>query len=278
MKRHLRKFFPDWFIAVRSYYNTHGYLPNFFRPLTFNEKVLHRMLFDRRPIWGQMADKFAVRSYVESRLGPSVLPELYCVTTQPETMLFDALPDAFVVKPTHGSGWVEIVTDKSQCDRDVLIETCYDWLGRSFYDMTREWPYKYIEPRIIIEQFIDDGSGEAPRDYKLFVFGGKAVMIQVDSGRFNIHKRRLYSPEWQKLPALLEKDDLGEDVPKPPHLSDMIAAAEILGKDIDFVRVDFYDTAGGLYFGELTTTPGRALDRFRPKEFDQYLGGFWKLS
>ena len=64
-----------------------------------------------------------MRSYVEARLGPQILPKLYHLTDQPETIPFDNLPDKFVVKPTHGSGWVEIVTDKAALDRDALIRT-----------------------------------------------------------------------------------------------------------------------------------------------------------
>jgi hypothetical protein len=81
------------------------------------------------------------------------------------------LPDKFVVKPTHGCDWVQIVTDKSTLDRTTLIETCYGWLKRSYYKEMLEWAYKDIKLQIIVEEFIDDGSGStAPTDYKLFVF------------------------------------------------------------------------------------------------------------
>jgi TupA-like ATPgrasp len=59
---------------------------------------------------------------VESRLGPQALPKLYYLTTRPDTIPFDQLTDRFVVKPTHGSGWVQIVTDKSALDRRALID------------------------------------------------------------------------------------------------------------------------------------------------------------
>ena len=120
-------------------------------------KVLHRILFDRRAVLTQVADKAAVRDYVEARLGRQLLPERYYITIDPDTIPFDKLPDRFVVKRTHGSGWVQIVTDKSTLDRATLIETCRGWLRQSYYEATREWVYKNIEPRIIVEQFIDDG-------------------------------------------------------------------------------------------------------------------------
>jgi hypothetical protein len=225
----------------------------------------------------QVADKAAVRDYVEARLGRHLLPERYYITIDPQTIPFDKLPDRFVVKPTHGSGWIQIVTDKSTLDRVTLIKTCRGWLRQSYYEATREWVYKNIEPRIIVEQFIDDGAGNTPNDYKFFVFNGAVEMIQVDTARFSDHRRRLYTPTWEKLPVLLDYDDISGELPRPRHLQQMIAAAEALGRGLDFIRADFYDTPDRVYFGELTTTPLGGYHQFRPKEFDYYLGSRWKL-
>jgi hypothetical protein len=277
IKMRIRTVLPDWFILIRAYHKAHGAFPNVIRPTTFSEKVLHRLLFDRRTLLTHIADKAAVRSYVESRLGPQTLPKLYCLTDRPDTIPFEQLPNRFVVKPTHGSGRIQMVLDKSTLDRAALIETCTEWLENSYYRITREWPYKDIEPRIIVEEFVDDGTGSEPNDYKVFVFGGIAEMIQVDTGRFTNHRRRLYTPAWKKLDVLYGHDDIIGDVPPPAHLAEMIAAAETLGRDIDFVRADFYDTTDCLYFGELTTTPTGGNDRFSPIEFDEYLGKRWTL-
>jgi hypothetical protein len=248
-----------------------------FNPVTFNQKVLYRRIFDRRAALTQVADKAAVRSYVQARLGPRILPQLYWLTTRPDTIPFDELPDRFVVKPTHGSGWVQLVTDKVVLDRNALIETCRGWLSTSFYKETLEWVYKDIEPRILVEEFIDDGSGTAPNDYKLFVFDGTVELIQVDKDRFTNHRRRLYSTCWDKLDVSFECEDIIGDVPRPAHLAEMIDAAEKLGRDWDFIRADFYHTGKRLYFGELTLYPEAGWGRFRPKEFDRYLGQRWKL-
>jgi hypothetical protein len=276
IKDRVNNLLPDWFELIRRHWKFHGAFPNFIRPVTFTEKLLHRMLFDRRAVLTQMADKAAVRDYVESRLGPHMLPKLYYLTNQPETIPFDELPERFVVKPTHASGWVQIVTDKPALDRAALIEKCTGWLNQSYYKINREWEYKNIPPRIIVEEFIDDGSRAAPNDYKLSVFGGTVEFIEVHAGRFTDHRVQNYTPAWQKLDVIVEGEAILSDVLPPVHLADMIAAAETLGKDLDFVRVDFYDTPARLYFGELTTTPAAGFLLFRPTEFDRYLGGRWK--
>jgi hypothetical protein len=276
IKKRIRPLLPRWFVLIREHRRVHGQLPNIVCPTTFSEKILHRNLFDRRPLLREIADKAAVRSYVEARLGAQVLPQLYWLTTQPESIPFDDLPDKFVVKPTHGSGWFEVVTDKSTLNRVALLDTCADWLKRSYYDETGEIVYKHIRPRILVEQFIDDGSGGLPSDYKLFVFGGRVEFIYVVTDRLTNHKRRLYSRAWEKLDVRLESAEAEGEGPRPPHLLDMIAAAETLGRDWDFIRVDMYDTPTQFYFGELTMTPGGGRFRFDPKEYDRYLGSLWK--
>src|SRR5689334_12393749 len=75
VKSGIRQLLPDWAVQINTYYGNHGSLPNIIRPVTFNEKLLYRNLFDRRPLLTQMTDKAAARSYVEARLGPRILPK-----------------------------------------------------------------------------------------------------------------------------------------------------------------------------------------------------------
>lgn len=272
IKERIKEALPSWLILIRRYRKVHGGFPHLIRPITFNEKVLYRILFDRRRVLTRLADKAAVRLYVESRLGPQVLPKLYCLTTRLDEIRFDELPNRFVVKPTHGCGWVQIVKDKSALDRDALIQTCAHWLKQNYYEITREWVYKGIKPRIMVEEFIDDGSGTRPTDYRLFVFGGSVELIQVDIGCLTAGRVRFYTPAWENLAP-----ELGDDVPPPAHLAEMLAAARTLCGNLDFVRVDFYDTAKQPYFSELTTSPECAMGRFLVKGLDRRLGGYWKL-
>ncbi|MBV8814992.1 MAG: hypothetical protein JO271_10920 [Verrucomicrobia bacterium] len=272
IKERVKKSIPSWLILIRRYRKVHGVFPNLVRPATFNEKTLYRILFDRRTVLRQLADKAAVRSYVALRLGPQALPELYYLTTRPDTIPFDRLPDRFVVKPTHGCGWFQIVTDKSAIDRDALVGICTGWLNQSYYDISREWVYKEIKPQIMVQEFIDDGGGPVPTDYRLFVFEGTVELIEVNVGHLTRGRVRLYTPAWEKLAP-----KSGDDVPRPAHLTEMIAAAVTLCGELDFVRVDFFDTPEKLYFGELTTSPECAMGRFLLEGLDRSLGRHWNL-
>src|ERR1700721_3342342 len=106
IKRLIKDMTPDSVVQIRKWRRAHGLFPRIFRPVTFSEKVLHRNLFERCDEFKQIADKAAVRSYVERRLGPEMLPNLYHLTANPDTIPFDDFPPRYVVKPTHGSGWV----------------------------------------------------------------------------------------------------------------------------------------------------------------------------
>ena len=277
LARHaMRKSYPAWLFAIQEWRVAHGRFPRLFRPRTFNEKILHRILFDRRPILNRFADKLAVRGYVEERLGPEILPKLYHVTEDPFTIPFNDLPDKFVVKPSHGSGWVKIVRDKPQMDRQALLTLCRSWLKEDFYYEHREWGYKHVPPRILVEEFVDDGK-PVPDDYKFFVFDGKVQFLNVDLDRFEGHKRQLLTRDWQKIEGSFGvAQKFSRPLARPVHLDAMVAAAEALGQGVDFVRADFYDTGKRIYFGELTMTPGCGHNRFEPETLDLRFGRLWK--
>ena len=51
--------------------------------------------------------------------------------------------------------------------------------------------------------------------------------------------------------------------------------ATALSTGVDFVRVDLYETATGIKFGELTNYPTGGLARPQPRSFDRWLGADW---
>jgi hypothetical protein len=268
----------DLYVAMRVHKTHHGKYPNILRPRTFNEWIARRKALDRRPILTCFADKYAVRDYVTERVGPQILTELYHVTRDVADIPFDTLPSRFVVKPNHGSGWVSVVRDKSQLDQDKLLRQCRTWLESDYYRLRREWPYKNVIPRILVEEFIDNGNVEPASDVRFYVFGGKVELIQVDVGRFVGHERAFLDCDWNELPIRMRYPPVSGGVPKPRHLPEMLQIAQKLGKGMDFVRVDLYDTERKIYFGEITTTPVCGCGHFEPESVDVELGTLWQRS
>jgi teichuronopeptide biosynthesis TupA-like protein len=264
------------FSAIRRHKRNIGVFPNLLQPRTFNEKVLYRMVFDRRLILTTLQDKYAARQYVRDKLTDRVLPRLYCVTKNPADIPFDKLPDRFVVKATHGCGFNYVAYDKARINRGEVLAQCATWLDSNFYRVNLEWVYKHVEPRIMVEEFIDDGTGPDPIRYKLYTFHGTVQAIYVGVGMPGQARCAFYDRFWNRLPATLSrKVQIDADLARPKHFDEMIRYAEVLGHGLDFIRVDLYHAPDKVYFGEFTTIPGAGTEPFHPIEFDRHLGAQW---
>lgn len=252
-----------------------GYWPQIRKPRTFNEKLLHRKLYTDDERFARIEDKWAVREYVSERVGSDVLPEVYCITDDPWSIDFESLPSEYVVKPTHLSGPVVLVSKEDQPDIEHIRREADEWLDRTHGVMKGEYWYSQIEPKIIVEERLHGRESAVPRDFKFFVFHGQAEYVQVDSNRYSNHMRRIYDREWNPQEFTL-KFPLGAITEKPKNFDYMIEIAEALGSEFDFMRVDLYSTRkSGIVFGEMTVTPGSGGKQFRPIEYDFKFGSLW---
>lgn len=281
-KNIVRSWIPDRLYILRKclidFGRGHGAYPNIFRPRSFSEKIQHRKLFDRRPILVTLADKYAVRDFVRQRVGEEYLTRLYHLTADPRDIPLDSLPDRFVIKPTHGCGWLEIVRDKSLVDLEQLKRLCADWLSRNFFYVAGEWVYKTIPPRLMVEELLDDGAGGIPYDYKFFVFDGRVAFLSVDLDRFGDHRRNMYDRDWNRLNFGFQRAGSDRPVDRPARLEEMIRIAETLCAGFDFLRIDMYCTADRIVFGEVTTTPASGLEPFWPGGIDRWIGDLWTMK
>jgi len=270
--------------------------------------MLWKLVKDRRPLITTFQDKIAVRDYVTRVVGNDVLSTLHAVVSDPGDLSLDMLPAEFVVKPNHASGLIWIVTDRipsstlvhsptapirsgsvltarDELDWTVLVATCRQWLAFEYIDIAPEWAYRNVPPRIMVEELLLDPDGRIPPDYKFFVLNGRVRLIEVHSDRFTGHRCDYFLPDWtpadvQVIYPPAEADAYphsGHRPPRPESFHRMVHIAEALGQETDFVRVDLYDTAGRVVFGELTNYPGGANARFSPESFDRRLGRYWSV-
>jgi hypothetical protein len=282
LKMMLRRLVPDWVYVLRKclldFHAGHGAYPNILNPRSFSEKIQYRKLFDRRPILVKFADKLAVRDYVRDRVGGDILPALYHVTEDPADIPLSVLPDRFVVKPTHGCGWIYIVRDKSKVDAEALKQICAGWLEENYFYRAGEWIYKSIRPRILFEELLDDGTGGIPYDYKFFVFDGRVQIISVDIDRYGDHRRNMYDRDWNKLKIGFQRATSDAVLPPPDQLPEMLRYAETLAAGFDFLRIDLYAMGSRVVFGEITATPASGLEPFWPGGTDRRLGELWTID
>nr|WP_246405476.1 ATP-grasp fold amidoligase family protein [Modestobacter versicolor] len=239
---------------------------------TFTDKVNWRVVHDRRPLVGQLGDKLAMKAYATAVCPSLRVPAVLWSGT--DVGAFAAAPDLparWVLKPNHGSMRVHVGTGRP--DAAELRRVTAGWLDEPLFRTRGEWVYSQARRLLLAEEFL--GAGDPPADHKFLVFDGRVELVQVDTGRFGDHRRRLYTPDWTPV-DVVEAVPAGPVTPPPASLPRMLEVAATLGAAFDFVRVDLYDVDGEVWFSELTPYPGGGLDAFDPV-LDERLGAAWRL-
>lgn len=267
--------------AIIRYYKKHtgGREPNLDSPKLFSEKLQWYKLNARRPLMQICANKLTVREYIKSKGYDDLLNEILCVYHNPFKIDFDQLPDQFVLKATHGSGFNIIVKDKATLNRMQSIMMMDSWMHQDNYWSGREWVYKEMPRHIIAEKYLEDETGEL-RDYKFYCFNGRPAFMQLEVGRGTDHNtRNFYDMDWRLLPfgkELPHNPDI--IVSKPEMFDEMKQIASDLCEPFQYVRVDLYQVAGKVYFGELTFFPAGGAPDFIPSVYDLVVGDMWILE
>lgn len=251
---------------------------NLENPTSFCDKLNWLKFHYHVPELKIFADKAAVRGHVAERLGPEWLIPLLGVYARPQEIPWDELPDAFVLKATHGSAMNVLCPDKSKLDRGLAVRRLRRWLRRDFYRYGMEWCYQGLPRRILCETFLRGEDGLSPWDYKVLCFGGEPRIVWVDVARHTRHQRAYFDADWNRLACGSSwYEAAGAEFPRPPQLDRMLAAARTLSAGYPFMRVDFYVVSGRLLFGEITLYPGGGFEPFLPLAFDEEVGSWIRL-
>ncbi len=256
-----------------------GYRLNLKNPKTYNEKIQWIKLYDKNPLMTKCCDKYAVREYVESKGCGEILNDLIWEGFNPEEIPFDDLPEKFVIKVTHGSTFNIICTDKEKLNRQDVIKKCNKWLKAKFLEAYGEWFYGVERPRVIVEKYLDDGTGRL-RDYKVYCFNGIPRYIGVDSGdeKKGTHFKDIYDTDWNLMKGYeMAYPNSGKALPRPDALEDLLKYAALLSSDFLHARTDFYIVDGKVIFGEITFSNSAGFGRVEPKEFAVNMGDYLKL-
>lgn len=249
---------------------------NLKNPKYFNEKLMWLKLkkYANDPLVIQCADKYAVREYVENCGLGHTLVEFLGVWDRPEEIPWDTLPERFAMKCNHGCGYNLICQDKTKLDIKKAEEKLNAWLKDDFWKEYAEVQYRKIPKKIICEGYIEGNDSALPVDYKIYCFNGKPLYIGnfIERDIVTDHIQRGYFDlDWN--PSDVFKGEMDPTLfEKPGCLDEMLKYAEILSKPFPFVRVDFYEVKGKIYFGELTFTPTGCLATYYTDKAELELG------
>lgn len=228
-------------------------------PRTLNEKFMWLKLniYNEHPLVKRCADKYAMRGYVEEMGCPELLNPLYGVWTDADDIDFEQLPEKFVLKCNHGSGYNIICKNKKEFDVEDARKQLHAWMKEDFWKRSAELNYRGIRKVITCEKFIDGRGEELPGDYKIMCFYGEPQFILYCDGRGQKTRYVNYDTEWNLLPINLSKDT--KAVPRPGSLDQMLEYAKKLSAAFPAVRMDFYDDHGTPILGEMTFTPAGCI-------------------
>ena len=278
--QHYFTWLPDKFYVELMFRLKMGYWLDLKHPNTFNEKLQWLKLYNKKPEYTMMVDKYAVKDYVTSIIGEKFIIPTLGVWNKPEEIDWDKLPERFVLKTTHGGGsnGVVICKDKSRFDSKRAIEKLNKSLKQDIFKTLREWPYKDVPKRIIAETYMEDSQTKELPDYKFFCFDGevKALFIATERGSGDV-KFDYFDRFFNHLDLIQQHPMSGRNIEKPKCFDEMIRIAEKLSKDIPQVRIDLYEVDGQVYFGEYTFTHHGGVVPFHPKKWDYEFGSWVKL-
>lgn len=276
--KNLSFLFPDKLYLTLLYRCTMGYWINWKSPKTFNEKLQWLKLYDRKPEYTTMVDKYAVKEYVASKIGMEYINPTIGVWDTIGEIDWDKLPKQFVLKTTHGGGGTGVVICKNRenFDKKEAIARLKLSLKHDIYKKFREWPYKNVQRKIIAENYLEDEKTGELRDYKFFCFNGKvkALFVATERQRRDEPFFNFFDENFKQL-NVKQGHPVSLVPPAKPELFDqMKRLAEVLSKDLSCVRIDFYQANGKIYFGEFTFYHFGGIVPFEPNEWD-YKFGSW---
>ncbi len=284
---HLGQWLPDSVYLKLMYLIKMNRKLDLHNPKSFTEKLQWLKLYDRRPEYTMMVDKYAVKDYVSSIIGVKhVIPTLG-VWNNPEEIDFDSLPKQFVLKTTHGGGssGVVICRDKDTFDRITAVEKLRSRMSQNIYKFSKEWPYKNVPRRVIAEQYIEPRLNNIDlADYKWYCFNGEPKFCQVIQNRTTNESIDFFDVNWIRqefiglIPASQPYLHASEvEIPRPENLETQIRIARKLSRNIPFSRIDLYDVGDRVLFGEITFFPASGFGVLRPEQYNEILGNMIEL-
>ena len=276
--RNLIKMDDKKYLKLKYYYKT-GKKLDFSNVKTFNEKIHWLKIYDRNTNYIKMVDKYEAKRHVSNLIGKEYIIPTLGIYDKFEEIKFEQLPDQFVIKCTHDSESTVICKDKNKLDIKSLKKYYNKKIKSNYYYKCREWPYKYIKPRIIAEKYMGTNEQKELIDYKFFCFNGNPKVILVCSERFSSDNmcETWFDENWNFLDIIESNHRVNKKIKKPINFSQMMEFSKKLSRDIPFIRVDFYEINGKIYFGELTFFPAAGFEKFEPEEWDKKLGDMLEL-
>jgi tetratricopeptide (TPR) repeat protein len=265
----------QWNLLIR-YRDVFGVFPRLHPPVSFNEHILHRIIYDRDPRLRILCDKLAVRHLIEERVGKQYVVPLLGLWERPRDIAWHNLPEKFVLKPNHASGYFAIVDRSAGVNTEELTTKAEQWLSFDYFDRSLEWGYRGLPRRVLAEPFLHSPDGNAAPEAQVHTFSGKAALINILVGAKRTSKRRAcWFDVTGRQVAIKRKISYAKFQLSDRDRLEMVESSERVSQGFSSLRVDFYIAIDGLKIGELTPYTYSGLGPWDPPDLDEKLGQLW---
>ena len=274
----------------------HRRLPHLLRPQTFSEVIARTLVVTRNPLIPLTTDKHAVRAYVAAKVGTEVLATQFQVARSFGELTLEALPEAVVLKATHGSGMTCLITGgqgasrrdlevfdersvlfdlpRSSVDARLLAAPIERWLATDFSTVNNEWNYRGLKRQVVAEEYLGAVS-DGVFEFSFYCIKGRVLSVTLclpGATKLFVDRayRRLEIRDWTRRPPPSPL------LPKPAAFDRMVTMAEALAADFESVRVDWFLRGDRVVFGELTHATRAGFVHYDPLEFTEVFAAFFR--
>mgnify|MGYP003309764755 CR=1 FL=1 len=258
-----------------------GHKLNLDNPVRYTEKLQYLRLFyfPKNNEVIRCASKVGIKEFLKDKNHTENIVPTIGIFDNFDDINFEKLPDAFVMKCSHGCAFNYLCYDKKNLDINKLRKMFNKWLKTDYGKKTVEPHYSKIKPQIIIEKLMLEND-HLPTEYKIHIFNGKAKYLYVVTGRDGKLHYNNYYVDWTDFDRAQFNNwtKLDSDIKKPANLQEMIHICEDLAKDFPFCRVDLYSIDGHIYVSEMTFTPAKGTLTFKDDKADFEIGDWLTIS
>lgn len=280
LNKYFGKLIPDKLFLKLLYRKRMGQWPNFSNPKSFNEKIQWLKLNDRKQEYSCLVDKIKVKRVISEKIGDEHVLPILGVWDNADDVEIEDLPNSFVLKTNHDCGGVVLCSDKNTFDLEDAKSVLRIHLNRNYYWSSREWPYRFVTPRVFAEEYLQPDDDLGLKDYKMFTFSNGRIITLVCENRFGSQgmSETFFDEEWNWLDITEGDHGVNPSCRKPAYFEEMKNAAKILSEGVAFLRVDFFEAKNQFYCGELTFYPNSGFEKFIPNSWNEVFGGWISLD
>ncbi len=277
---YISRLIPDKLYLSILFKRKFGHFINYRNPKTYSEKLQWLKIYDRNPEYTKMVDKYEAKKVAAKIIGEEYIIPTIGIYDNFDDIDFEKLPNQFVIKCTHDSGGLVICKDKQEFNIDEAKTKINKCLKKSFYYQYREWPYKNVKPRIIVEEYVEDTEKKSLDDYKFFCFNGIPKVMFIATERQNSSVETcfdFFDMDFNHLNIINGHPNAIKLPKQPKNFNKMQELAKKLSKGIPHIRIDFYEINGKVFFGEFTFSHWGGFVKFEPAIWDKKMGDLLEL-